>query len=90
MHFIGQTEFDSLPQQEQQNLQSDGIHNQEILFPSNIEDICLDPTNPKCPLFIESAMTSPGMMLYITGMNESLHPKVFGAFMLHYCGGGFF
>ncbi len=37
---IDPMEFDSLQQQEQQNLQGDGTLNQEILSPSNIEDSC--------------------------------------------------
>ena len=51
---IGQMGFDLKHQQEQQSLQRDGIHNLEILSPSNIEDFYFIPTNPRHPHCIES------------------------------------
>ena len=62
--------FDSLPLQEQQSLQRDGIHNLEILSPSNIEDSCSYQTNPKFPHYFESVMILHGMMLFIDGMKR--------------------
>ena len=63
--------FDLKHQQEQQSLQRDGIHNLEILSPSNIEDSCSHPTSLKYQLSIESETILLGMMLFKIGMNES-------------------
>jgi len=63
--------FDLKHQQEQQSLQRDGIHNLEILSPSNIEDFCSPPISLKSPACTKFEANSPGMMWSITGMNES-------------------
>jgi len=63
--------FDLKHQQEQQSLQRDGIHNLEILSPSNIEDSCLSPISLKSPVCTKLETTSLGMMLFIIGLSES-------------------
>jgi len=57
-------------------LQRDGIHNLEILSPSNIEDSCSLQTNPKCPHCIEFEPIWPGMMWCIIGKKKSSPQKV--------------
>jgi len=77
--------FDLKHQQEQQSLQRDGIHNLEILSPSNIEDSCSLPISLKYLFCIEFAKISIGMLLFIIGKKESSPQKVRTPPSLHSC-----